>query len=237
MSPVPEADRRLRPRGRPSVRRPISPVWFGLALFLLAAGLQHRQRDAPGRDDARLLRLQVAARTGPDHRGRSSEPTRSTASTWTPNNKETAFTVNKVDDPKLVEQLEAQKVKFHAEPQNRWLTDLLSWVLPLLVLVGALEFLLPADGQRRGRHHVVRAQPREDLRGGRRQGELRGRGRRRRGGERASGDRRVPQDAEEIHDASAGASRKASCSWARPAPARRCSRAPSPARRRCRSSA
>ena len=35
-----------------------------------------------------------------------------------PNNKEVGFTTNKVDDPKLVEQLQAQKVKFHGDPQT-----------------------------------------------------------------------------------------------------------------------
>ena len=55
-----------------------------------------------------------------------------------PNNKELAFTTNKLDDPKLVEQLEAQKVKFHADPQSRWLTDIVGWMLPLLVLVCGL---------------------------------------------------------------------------------------------------
>jgi cell division protease FtsH len=57
-----------------------------------------------------------------------------------PNNKEVGFTTNKVDDPKLVEQLQEQRVKFHADPQSRWLTDLLSWMLPLLVLVALWSF-------------------------------------------------------------------------------------------------
>jgi cell division protease FtsH len=57
-----------------------------------------------------------------------------------PNSREVSFTTNKVDDPKLVEQLEAQRVKFHADPQSRWLTDILGWMLPLLVLAALWTF-------------------------------------------------------------------------------------------------
>ena len=55
-----------------------------------------------------------------------------------------------MDDPKLVEQLEAQKVKFHAEVQSRWLTDLLSWMLPLLVLVALWSFFFRRMGGAEG---------------------------------------------------------------------------------------
>jgi cell division protease FtsH len=57
-----------------------------------------------------------------------------------PNNKEAAFSTNKIDDPKLVEQLEGQRVKFHADPQSRWLTDVLSWMLPVLLLAALWTF-------------------------------------------------------------------------------------------------
>jgi hypothetical protein len=66
---------------------------------------------------------------------------------------------------------------------------------------------------------------------------LRRRRRGRRGRARAARDRRVPEDAGEVHERSAAASRRACCSSARPAPARRCWRVPWPARPRCPSSA
>ena len=101
----------------------------------------------------------------------------------------------------------------------------------------ALELLLPPDGRRRRRRHVVRAQPRQDLRRRRRQGEVRRRRRRGRGRGRAARDRRVPEEPRRSTRASADASPRACCWSGRRAPARRCWRAPSPAKRRSRSSA
>ena len=49
-------------------------------------------------------------------------------------------------------------VKYTGEIVNRWLPELLGWVLPLLFLVAHLELLLPPDGRRRRRRDVVRAQ-------------------------------------------------------------------------------
>ncbi len=47
-----------------------------------------------------------------------------------------AFTTVHVDDPKLVEQLETQKVRFSGELQSRLTYLLLSWLLPALLIVG-----------------------------------------------------------------------------------------------------
>ena len=93
-----------------------------------------------------------------------------------------------------------QGVKYSGEVVSRWLPELLGWIVPILLLVGAVVVLHAAHG-RRGRHHVVRPQQGQDLRRGRRQGRLQGRRRRRRGRAGAARDRRVPEDAEEVHDA------------------------------------
>ena len=67
-------------------------------------------------------------------------------------------------------------------------------------------------------------------------GDVRRRRRHRRGQGRAAGGRRLPQEPRRATSASAAASRAACCSPASPAPARRCWRAPWPARPACRSS-
>jgi cell division protease FtsH len=136
---MPDSDRRSRLRGRPPVRRSVSPVWFGLGLFLLVlifnivtATLRQgttldysdfKSQLEQGRVSEVIIGLDTIHGTYLD-----------------PDNKETAFTTNKVDDPKLVEQLEAQKVKFHAEIQNRWLGEILTWLLPLIILVALWSF-------------------------------------------------------------------------------------------------
>ncbi len=135
----PDPNRRVGLKGRPPGRRSVSPVWFGLGLFVLV--LVFNIVSATLREGTTLdysdFKSQLA-------QGRLAEviigPDTIHGKYLDPNNKETGFTTNKLDDPKLVEQLEQQRVKFHADPQSRWLTDLLSWVLPLLVLVALWSF-------------------------------------------------------------------------------------------------
>jgi cell division protease FtsH len=50
------------------------------------------------------------------------------------------FMVTRVEDPKLTEELDAKGVKYTGEAMNRWLPELLGWVIPLLFLVGIWGF-------------------------------------------------------------------------------------------------
>ena len=50
------------------------------------------------------------------------------------------FTATRVDDPKLTEELEARSIKYSGESNNRWLPELLGWLLPLLFFVGIWGF-------------------------------------------------------------------------------------------------
>src|SRR6186713_915644 len=45
------------------------------------------------------------------------------------------FTTTRVEDPKLTEELEAQGVKYSGEAVNRWLPELLGWIIPLVFFV------------------------------------------------------------------------------------------------------
>jgi cell division protease FtsH len=54
--------------------------------------------------------------------------------------KQKAFTVTRVEDPKLTEELEARGVKYTGEVANRWLPDLLGWVVPLIFFIGIWGF-------------------------------------------------------------------------------------------------
>jgi cell division protease FtsH len=64
--------------------------------------------------------------------------------------KATQFTVTRVEDPKLTEELEAKGVKYTGELANRWLPDLLSWILPLVVLMGIWGFFFRRMGGAEG---------------------------------------------------------------------------------------
>jgi cell division protease FtsH len=60
------------------------------------------------------------------------------------------FTTARVDDPGLVEELEAANIKFAGRVENTWLSALLSWVLPALVFVGVWVLLMRRLGPQQG---------------------------------------------------------------------------------------
>jgi cell division protease FtsH len=55
---------------------------------------------------------------------------------------EQAFTTLKVDDPALVEDLEAAKVRFGGRAESKWLPMLLSWVVPAVVFFAIWSFAM-----------------------------------------------------------------------------------------------
>jgi cell division protease FtsH len=52
----------------------------------------------------------------------------------------TQFTSTRIEDPKLVEELEAHQVKYTGEIVSRWLPEILGWVIPLVLLVAVWSF-------------------------------------------------------------------------------------------------
>ena len=58
----------------------------------------------------------------------------------------TQFTTTRVDDPKLIEELETGGVKYTGELANRWLSELLGWILPLLFFIGIWGFFFRRMG-------------------------------------------------------------------------------------------
>src|SRR5437762_5066810 len=60
------------------------------------------------------------------------------------------FVTARVDDPALVADLEAARVRFTGTVENTWLTALLGWVVPALVFVGLWAFLMRRMGNAQG---------------------------------------------------------------------------------------
>src|ERR1700730_16576455 len=60
------------------------------------------------------------------------------------------FTTTRVEDPKLAEELEAKGVKFNGEAVNRWLPDLLGWILPVVFVVALWGFFFRRMGGAEG---------------------------------------------------------------------------------------
>src|SRR6187401_1187347 len=52
----------------------------------------------------------------------------------------TAFTTTRIEDPKLVEELDAAGVKYSGEIVSRWLPEIIGWVLPFVLIFAAWSF-------------------------------------------------------------------------------------------------
>jgi cell division protease FtsH len=130
---------RFNPRGgdrrgqRPLPTRPVSSLWYGLA-FLLLLGLVQMYYFAPGgrtipySEFKSLLKSgQVAEITVGD------QVIRGTLKSGDDNKRQ--FSTTRVEDPKLTEELEARNVKYTGELANRWVPELLGWIVPLLFFV------------------------------------------------------------------------------------------------------
>ncbi|MGE0449456.1 MAG: ATP-dependent zinc metalloprotease FtsH [Vicinamibacterales bacterium] len=131
-------------RGPRQVRgsRPGLSLWYGLALLLVLGLAQMywfvpQGRPLPYSEFKDLVRNGAVTEVVVGEqviRGTLKEP-RTVGSRQT-----TDFTTTRVDDPKLTEELEARGIKYSGEVVNRWLPELLGWVLPLLFFVAIWGF-------------------------------------------------------------------------------------------------
>src|SRR5476649_2744348 len=135
MAPRPAA--RPNPRGKGPLGTRPSPLWYGLALLLVlglaqAYFMAPQGRPIPYSDFKALVKSgKVAELSIGDpliHGTLKDEAGADKASRQ--------FNVTRVEDPKLTEELDAAGVKYSGEVMNRWLPELLGWLIPLLFLVG-----------------------------------------------------------------------------------------------------
>ncbi|MFN2445676.1 MAG: ATP-dependent zinc metalloprotease FtsH [Vicinamibacterales bacterium] len=62
----------------------------------------------------------------------------------------TSFTTTRIEDPKLVEELDQYGVKYSGEVVSRWLPEILSWAIPVLLLVALWSFFFRRMGGAEG---------------------------------------------------------------------------------------
>src|SRR6188474_1908237 len=60
------------------------------------------------------------------------------------------FNANRIEDPKLLEELDAASVKYEGEFVSRWLPEILSWVIPILLLLAIWSFFFKRMGGAEG---------------------------------------------------------------------------------------
>jgi cell division protease FtsH len=152
---MPPTTQKPNPRG---VRRPLPPraassLWYGLAL-LLVLGLVQMYYMTPGGRSLPYSEFKTMVQNGQvaevligDQTIRGTLKPGAGASG---DEKSRQFTTTRVEDPKLAEELQSKGVKFSGEAVNRWLPDLLGWVLPVLFIVALWGFFFRRMGGAEG---------------------------------------------------------------------------------------
>jgi cell division protease FtsH len=60
------------------------------------------------------------------------------------------FTTARIEDPKLVDELDTRGVKYKGEIVSRWLPEILGWIIPILFLIGLWTFFFRRMGSAEG---------------------------------------------------------------------------------------
>ena len=119
-------------------RRPGNAVWFVLG-FLALMALAQAWFAVPGGRQLSYSEFKEAIRGGQVAEVVVGEQTiRGTYRREA--NGGASFTTTRIEDPKLLEELEAAGVKYTGEFVSRWLPEILGWVLPLLLLFALWSF-------------------------------------------------------------------------------------------------
>ena len=125
-------------------------MWYGLAALLLLATAQTYFLVPTGQPipysefKASLKQGKVAEVTVGE------QMIRGTLKPADPSAKPGAFTTTRIEDPTLVSELEQAGVKYTGELMNRWLPELLSWVIPLMLLFALWSFFFRRMGGAEG---------------------------------------------------------------------------------------
>jgi cell division protease FtsH len=148
----PRGDRKPGERRPLTTKRPTFSLWYVLgALFLLALAQAWFMTPAgqviPYSEFKSLVRTgQVAEVTVGDQTisGRLKE------ARGEGRQRSELFSTTRIDDPKLVEELEANHVKYTGELVSRWLPEVLGWIIPLLLLIALWSFFFRRIGNAEG---------------------------------------------------------------------------------------
>jgi cell division protease FtsH len=119
--------------------RPAASLWYGLALILLL-GLAQMYWITPSAGPIPYSEFKTLLKNGQVAEVSVGEQLIRGTLKEAPAAQSKQFTTTRVDDPKLTEELEARQVKYTGEITNRWLPELLGWIIPLIVFIGIWGF-------------------------------------------------------------------------------------------------
>ena len=136
-SPLGSRDRKPGDRRSLAPQRPTFSIWYVLGLLLLLA-LAQAWFMAPAGRQVPYSEFKAMVRSG--------QVVEATVGDQTINGKlreaqgdgrqrSDLFVTTRIEDPKLVEDLEAHQVRYTGETVSRWLPEVLGWVIPLVLFV------------------------------------------------------------------------------------------------------
>jgi len=154
--PAPNTNPRGNTRGgtpRPFPPRSGAALWYGLAL-LVVLGLVNMYYMMPGGRQVAYSEFKTMVQSGQVAEvvigDQTLRGTLKPAAASGSDERSRQFVTTRVDDPKLAEELQARGVKFSGEAVNRWLPDVLGWVLPLVFIVVLWGFFFRRMGGAEG---------------------------------------------------------------------------------------
>ncbi len=131
-----------------AANRPGGAVWYILALLMLMALAQVWYLQ-PGGKTISYSDFKQAVRAGQVAEVYVGEQTIN-GTFRAERNGTTRFNTTRIEDPKLLEELDAAGVKYTGEFVSRWLPEILSWVVPLLLLFAIWSFFFRRIGGAEG---------------------------------------------------------------------------------------
>jgi cell division protease FtsH len=138
--------------GRPGDRRPIAPGGFGFSIWYVLAALMVLALGqafflAPGGRAIPYSEFKALVRSGQVAEASIAEQV--ITGRLKPKSGESAgttFTTTRIEDPKLAEELDQHRVAYKGEVVSRWLPEIMSWIVPILLLVAVWSFFLRRMG-------------------------------------------------------------------------------------------
>src|SRR6187401_612857 len=152
MAPLSPRDRKPGDRRTLSPQRPAFSIWYVLGLLLLLALAQAwfltpAGRQIPYSEFKTLVRNgQVVEATVGDQtiNGKLREPQ------GEGRQRSDLFVTTRIEDPKLVEDLDGHQVKYTGETVSRWQPEILGWIIPLVLLIAVWSFFFRRIGGAEG---------------------------------------------------------------------------------------
>jgi cell division protease FtsH len=137
-------DRKLPPRTGPG-----SAMWYVLAVFLLLALGQAFYFSMQGGETISYSEFKQRVRDGAVQEVVVAEDRIRGIMKGGPKGSH-PFVAIRIEDPKLIEDLERSSVKFTGEAPNKWLAELVGWIIPIIFLVALWSFFFRRMGGAEG---------------------------------------------------------------------------------------